>query len=111
MPVIKSAIKKLRQDKKREKQNDDLRSALKSSIRTAKKSKSGKSVAKAISTVDKAAKNRIIHANKAARLKSTLAKISKPASTKETVKAAPKAVKKVAKITKPPVKKKTSPKK
>ena len=77
MPVIKSAIKKLRQDKKREKQNDELRSALKKALRVAKKAKSGKSVATAISTVDKAAKHKIIHTNKAARLKSRIAKLLK----------------------------------
>ena len=93
MPVIKSAIKKLRQDKKREKQNDDIRLALKMAIRSAKKTKTGKSVAKAISTVDKAAKNNIIHVNKASRLKSTLSKISKPQSAKT---ATPTSVKKTS---------------
>lgn len=80
MPVIKSAIKKLRQDKKREKQNNILRDSVKTVVRLAKKSKSGKDISKAIATVDKAAKNNIIHKNKAARLKSTLSKIAKPIS-------------------------------
>lgn len=75
MPVIKSAIKKLRQDKKREKQNNILRDTVKTAVRQAKKTKSGKNISKAIGTVDKAAKNNIIHKNKAARLKSTLSKI------------------------------------
>jgi small subunit ribosomal protein S20 len=82
MPVIKSAIKKLRQDKKREKQNNSLRDSVKTVVRLAKKSKSGKAIAKAMATVDKAAKNNIIHKNKAARLKSTLSKIAKPISHK-----------------------------
>lgn len=82
MPVIKSAIKKLRQDRKREKHNDEMRVALQTAVRAAKKSKSSKSVTKAISTVDKAAKNRIIHANKAARLKSSLNKLAKPTKLK-----------------------------
>ena len=81
MPVIKSAIKKLRQDKKREKRNDVMREVLKSTVRSAKKTKSGKSIAKAISIVDKAAKSKIIHQNKASRLKSALTKIAKPVST------------------------------
>lgn len=80
MPVIKSAIKKLRQDRKHERENDIIRKTLKESIRTAKKTKSGKSVAKAVSVVDKAAKKNIIHKNKAARMKSNLTKIAKPAS-------------------------------
>lgn len=88
MPVIKSAIKKLRQDRKREKRNDDLRDDLKSVVRQAKKVKSGKAVAQAVSVVDKAAKNKIIHANKAARLKSSLTKLAKPVAAK-TVKNAP----------------------
>ncbi len=82
MPVIKSAIKKLRQDRKREKKNDALRSSLKSAVSKAKKSKSGKAVAQAVSIVDKAAKNKIIHVNKAARMKSTLTKIAKPTASK-----------------------------
>ena len=86
MPVIKSAIKKLRQDKKREKRNNDLRDSVKNAIRLAKKSKSGKTIAKAISTVDKAAKKNIIHKNKAAKLKSTLSKIGKPVSHKVATK-------------------------
>lgn len=84
MPVIKSAIKKLRQDKKREKENDLLRNSLKSTVRIAKKDKSSKSVTKAISTVDKAAKHKIIHTNKAARLKAALSKLAKPVSVKKT---------------------------
>lgn len=95
MPVIKSAIKKLRQDKKREKQNDQVREVLKSSIRSAKKIKTGKAVVKAISTVDKAAKMNIIHINKAARLKSTLSKLAKPVRVKVTTVAKEKVNKKV----------------
>lgn len=105
MPVIKSAIKKLRQDKKREKRNDDLREILKSTVRAAKKTKTGKSVSKAVSIVDKAAKNKIIHQNKASRIKASLSKIAKPQSSKSAKKvssslkkATPK--KKVAKPTK-----------
>ena len=78
MPVIKSAIKKLRQ----EKQNDQIRELLKSAIRAAKKAKTGKSVTTAISKVDKAAKLNIIHENKAARLKSSLSKLAKPVRSK-----------------------------
>lgn len=90
MPVIKSAIKKLRQDRKREKMNDQLRDVLKSSVRAAKKTKNGKTVSKANAVIDKAAKAKIIHPNKASRLKSSLSKIAKAVSTKE--KPAPKKV-------------------
>ncbi len=109
MPVIKSAIKKLRQDKKKEKQNDAIRDLLKSAIRNAKKVKTGKAVTTAISKVDKAAKLNIIHENKAARMKSSLSKLAKPVRSKTSDKAvASKPSKKVvAKATKntPPKKK------
>lgn len=82
MPVIKSAIKKLRQDKKREKQNDSLRSLLKESVRNAKKKKTGKAVSEAIAIIDKASKKNIIHENKAGRVKSALSKIAKPVKVK-----------------------------
>jgi len=90
MPVIKSAIKKLRQDKKREQRNDVLRELLKSTIRSAKKTSDGAVVAHAFSVVDKAAKNNIIHKNKASRIKSALSKISKPTTSKSPVKSTPK---------------------
>lgn len=90
MPVIKSAIKKLRQDRKREKKNDALRASLKSAISQAKKTKSGKSVAQAVAVVDKASKNKIIHSNKAARLKSNLTKLAKPTAAKTQKKTAEK---------------------
>jgi len=105
MPVIKSAIKKLRQDKKREITNDALRDSLKNAVRSAKKTKTGKSVAKAVAIIDKAAKQNIIHGNKASRLKSSLNKIAKPVSVKKIDVKENKTVKKVA------PKKKTSPKK
>lgn len=109
MPVIKSAIKKLRQDRKREKQNDELRAALKTALRSAKKTKSGKSVALAFSTVDKAAKNNIIHVNKASRLKASLSKVAKPISAKGSVK--PKVKKTIVKSKSTAPKKKSTPKK
>ena len=102
MPVIKSAIKKMRQDKKREKANDDFRAKLEQSIRNAKKTKSAKAVVEATSLVDRAAKNNILHKNKAARLKSQLAKVAKPAATKTSKPAATK-----AKAAKPAAKKAT----
>lgn len=101
MPVIKSAIKKLRQDRKREKKNDALRSSLKLAVSKAKKTKSGKAVAQAVSIVDKAAKNKIIHTNKAARMKSSLTKIAKPASSNAPKKTAATTTPKKASTKKP----------
>jgi len=75
MPVTKSARKKLRKDKKRELDNKRFINLLKKSIRLAKKDPKTKNVQKAISLADKAAKKNIIHKNKAARIKSSLAKV------------------------------------
>lgn len=94
MPVIKSAIKKLRQDKKSEKENDAFRKALDKAIKTAKKDNSPKSISSAFSLADKAAKKHLIHANKAARIKSSLVKQTGSTATPTSIK--PKAVKKTA---------------
>ncbi len=85
MPVIKSAIKKLRKDRKREAQNDEFRKKMRDVLRKVKKDDSDVSVlAEAYETVDKAAKKRIIHHNKAARLKSQIAKTIAPAKKAKT---------------------------
>src|SRR3990167_6037005 len=76
MPVIKSAIKKLRKDRKREKENDTLRAKLERAIRTARKSPAKTN--EAYSVIDRAVKRHIIHQNKAARLKYPLSKLVHP---------------------------------
>jgi small subunit ribosomal protein S20 len=78
MPVIKSAIKKLRRDKKREKINDAFRKKLEKSVKDANKKKTASSVTAAVSLIDRAVKNNIIHKNRAARLKSSLSKHARP---------------------------------
>lgn len=75
MPVIKSAKKKLRQDKKRTAQNKTVRNLLKNLVKKAKKKPSEKAIREASKIADKAAKKHIIHKNKAARIKSTLSKL------------------------------------
>lgn len=75
MPIIKSAKKKLRADKKRKAFNSKLSHTLNSSIRKAKKTPSEKNINEAISIIDKSAKNKIIHKNKAGRIKSKLSKL------------------------------------
>lgn len=77
MPVIKSAQKKLRKDKKRTKRNKDLSELLKTAIRKVKKLPTEKNMKDAVVLVDKAVKNNIIHKNKAARVKSGLSKLFK----------------------------------
>lgn len=73
MPVIKSAKKKLRQDKKRTLQNTKVEKTLKSLIKKAKTKKTEKNIISAVKAADKAAKIHVIHKNKAARIKSMFA--------------------------------------
>lgn len=76
MPVIKSAIKKARKDKARTTRNKRRENALKKLLKTARKSPGAKNLAAVFSALDKAAKVKLIHPNKAARLKSRLSKLA-----------------------------------
>lgn len=80
MPVIKSAIKKLRRDKKVTVANNVLRASANRALKLAKKQKTAKAISAAVSQIDKAVKKNLIHKNRAARIKSALSKLSKPAS-------------------------------
>ena len=71
MPITKSAIKTKRQSEKKRERNVQKKRLLKETI---KKTKSEKDLVKAQSAIDKIAKTGYIHKNKAARLKSRLAK-------------------------------------
>jgi small subunit ribosomal protein S20 len=94
MPVIKSARKKLRQDKKRQKRNNEVKLAFRDAIKVAQKSKTADKVTKAVKLTDKAVKSKLIHKNKAARIKSRLSKLVKSSPAKATVeKVAPKKAK------------------
>ncbi|TSC64095.1 MAG: small subunit ribosomal protein S20 [Microgenomates group bacterium Gr01-1014_93] len=100
MPIIKSAIKKLRKDRKRTILNKAKKENLKALIKKARANKTPENLRAVFSALDKAAKTNLIHKNKAARLKSRLSKgvtqiPSKPATKKSTQKKKP--VKKVAK--------------
>ena len=75
--MLKSAIKKLKQDKKRTKVNKVYRENLRQAVKQARKEKTAKAVRLAYSALDKAAKQKVIHKNKAARLKSRLMKLIK----------------------------------
>ena len=68
MPVIKSAKKKLRKDKKRETRNSLLKVALRKALKNVVKKPGTQSAVAAIKLADKAAKNNIIHKNKANRI-------------------------------------------
>lgn len=75
MPIIKSAKKALRQNKKRAGLNLGKKLALKNLIKKIKKSKSKKDIVMLYSLADKAAKAGIIHKNKAARIKSQISRL------------------------------------
>lgn len=86
MPVTKSAIKKLRQDKRKTAVNKKTKQQLDSVVKGVKKAKKT-SLQEAYSKIDKAVKKGVIHSNKAARLKSQLSKIApKKVGTKSSVK-------------------------
>ncbi|MEK7517654.1 MAG: 30S ribosomal protein S20 [Patescibacteria group bacterium] len=86
MPIIRSAKKKLRKDKKRERFNKRFTNILNSSMKKAKKLPSEKNITEAISVLDKSAKKNIIHKNKAARLKSKLSKLFKEIASRQNQK-------------------------
>lgn len=87
MPVIKSAIKKLKQTRKHEAHNRSVKRKAKELVDVFKKAPTAKAYAAAVSALDKAAKTNIIHPNKASRLKSRLAKkLSKSGAKVETPK-------------------------
>jgi len=75
MPVTKTAKRALRGSKVKEGINKVIISKLEAATRAAKKSKSTISITKAMSLADKAAKKKVIHKNKAARIKSQLSKL------------------------------------
>lgn len=102
MPVLKHAKKKLKQDKVRTLRNKKVRALFRSLIKKAVTSPTAETISAAVSQVDKAAKRNIIHKNKAARIKSQLARAAaNGGSVKTEVK---KTIKKVVK--KSPAKKK-----
>ncbi len=77
MPIIKSAIKKMKQSLVRRDRNRRQKRALKEIVDSFRKSPSASLLAKASSALDKAAKKNTIHKNKASRIKGRLAKLLK----------------------------------
>lgn len=73
MPIIKSAIKKMKQDKKKKLHNISYIEAFKALFRNSNKADSKK----AYSTIDKAVKKGVIHKNKGARLKAKFVRQNK----------------------------------
>jgi small subunit ribosomal protein S20 len=83
MPVTKTAKRALRSSAKKSSVNKLITSSLEFAVRKAKKLRTKEAVTKAITLTDRAAKKRIIHKNKAARIKSQLAKLLPKPSTKK----------------------------
>ncbi len=75
MPILKGAKKALRVSKKKNLINRRLKSQMKTAIDQVKKEINQKNVSLASSKIDRAVKKNIIHKNKAARVKSQLAKL------------------------------------
>ncbi len=88
MPIIKSAIKKVRKDKTRTARNQKRKAALKTLLKKARTSKNAKDIQAVFSSLDKAAKVKLIHPNKSARLKSRLSKLMSQPSVASDSKAA-----------------------
>lgn len=91
MPVTKTAKRALRGSRVKEGINKLIVSKLEVALRGARKTKTSTNITKAISLVDRAAKKKVIHKNKAARIKSQLSKLlpkspAKPKASKKTSK-------------------------
>ncbi|OGB74253.1 hypothetical protein A2V68_00605 [candidate division Kazan bacterium RBG_13_50_9] len=77
MPITSSAKKRIRRDSRRRILNARVRTALKQVLKTAQRNPSADKLKAAQKALDKAARSRLIHPNRAARLKSQLAKKGK----------------------------------
>lgn len=75
MPILKGAKKALRVSKKKNLINRRLKSQMKTAIDQVKKETNQKNLSLASSKIDRAVKNHLIHKNKAAHVKSKLAKL------------------------------------
>lgn len=75
MPVTKTAKRALRVSARKANINTLILSKLEIAISAAKKGKKVEKIINAISLADRAAKKKVIHKNKAGRIKSTLSKL------------------------------------
>ncbi|MBI2613847.1 MAG: 30S ribosomal protein S20 [Candidatus Levybacteria bacterium] len=86
MPVIRSAKKKLRVDKKREAANKKIKAFVNLVVKKAQRKPTPASIQAAFRAIDKAVKKDIFHKNKAARLKSRLSKLLPKTPKSKTIK-------------------------
>jgi small subunit ribosomal protein S20 len=75
MPIIQSAKKKMRKDKKRTAHNKLKKDAMKMVVKNMRRTPSKENFASVESILDKAVKTNFIHMNKASRLKSRLSRL------------------------------------
>ncbi len=75
MPVTKTAKRALRSSKTKQNVNKLIISKLEIAVREAKRKKTKNSIINAFSLADRASKKKVIHKNKAARIKSKLSKL------------------------------------
>ena len=75
MPITKQAAKKLRRDRTIQIRNARVRRDVREAVKAVRKHPTEKALSLAAKTLDKAAKTHVVHKNKAARLKSRLAKL------------------------------------
>lgn len=93
MPIIKSAIKRMKQTIKRRERNVGIKRDIKTAVKAFLAKPTSEGLGKAQSEIDTAVKKKLINKNTAARRKSNLSKTAKAAG----VKLAPAAKKAVAK--------------
>jgi small subunit ribosomal protein S20 len=87
MPVIKSAKKALKQSHKKKTLNDQIRRNIREAVRVLRKTPSRETLQSVYSTLDRAAKQHLMHKNRVARLKSNYSKLVKakaPSATKKS---------------------------
>jgi ribosomal protein S20 len=108
MPIIKSAIKRMKQTSVRRARNVETKKAVKAAVRAFTEKPSAATLSEAQSAIDTAVKKNVLYKGTAARRKSNLAKIAKDAGVKlgaATKKTAPKTAEKKVVAKKPTTKK------
>lgn len=91
MPITQSAKKALRRDRRRTVINLRIKRKIKAALKLARQKPTPKNLSSAYAALDRAAKKKIIHKNKASRLKSRLMKfVKKIKEEKKTKKETPK---------------------
>ena len=102
MPIIKSAIKRMKQTIVRRERNVGIKRDIKTAVKAFTTKPTSESLSKAHSEIDTAVKKKLLKKNTAARRKSQLAKMAKDAGVKLAASKKP--------VAKPSVKKATTPK-